>query len=137
LNLFQESLAYDNPHRELNHDILFREGLTLNSREVTYLPRLVVVDLKGSLGLLPEFGDLYEETWTPGQSKAQLAASGDALWHGGLEVQREESARKNNFLAAIEREEAAFRKPLPDEDKDVCEGKNPQIPSSHHYSQFH
>lgn len=95
----------------------------MNSRDVTYLPRLVVVDLKGSLGLLPEFGDLYEDVWTPGQSKAQLAASGDALWHGSLEVRREESARKNNFLAAIEREEAVFRKPLSDEDKDVCEGE--------------
>ena len=103
---------------------MFREGLTLNSRDVTYLPRLVVVDLKGSLGLLPEFGDLYEDTFVPGKSKAQLAASGDALWHGSLEVQREETARKNNFLAAIEREEAAFRTPLPDEDKDVCEGEN-------------
>jgi hypothetical protein len=74
----QESLAYNNPHPELNHDILFREGLTLNHRDVTYLPRLVVVDLKGSLGLLPEFGDLYEDDWFPGKSKAQLTASGDA-----------------------------------------------------------
>jgi Misato Segment II tubulin-like domain len=79
----QESLAYNNPHPELNHDILFREGLTLNHRDVTYLPRLVVVDLKGSLGLLPEFGDLYEDDWFPGKSKAQLTASGDAwlLYH--------------------------------------------------------
>ncbi len=57
---FQESLAYNSDEREINHDVLFRQGQTPNTQDVTYLPRLVVVDLKGSLGLLPEFGDLYQ-----------------------------------------------------------------------------
>ena len=35
-----------------------REGLTL-SEEVTFTPRLIAVDLKGSLGALPECGELY------------------------------------------------------------------------------
>ena len=30
------------------------------SGEVTFTPRLVCADLKGSLGLLPRFGDLYD-----------------------------------------------------------------------------
>jgi hypothetical protein len=78
--------------------------------------------LKGSLGLLPEFGDLYDEVWFPGKSKSEMAAAGDAIWRGGVEVQREESRRKNDFLLALERDEAAVRKSQLDEDKDVCEG---------------
>ena len=58
----------------------------------------------------------------PGSSKAQLAASGDGLWHGQFEVQREEIKRKNDFLLSLDREELSHRKPLSDEDKDVCEG---------------
>ena len=47
---------------DLDHDVLFREGLTLHGgNQVTYTPRLVTVDLKGALGSLPEFGDLYNE----------------------------------------------------------------------------
>ena len=80
----QESLAYDSSQKEVNHDILFREGLIPNTREVSYLPRLVVVDLKGSLGLLPEFGDLYEDANFAGSSKAELAAAGiRKLVHSG------------------------------------------------------
>ncbi len=60
----------------------------------------------------------------PGQSKAQIAASGDALWQGKVEVQREESRRKNDFLASLQRQEesAHGKTSCPDEDKDVCEG---------------
>lgn len=42
-----------------------------------------------------------------------------------MEVQKEESKRKNDFLLSLEREEnAGHRKTIMDEDKDVCEGKN-------------
>ena len=37
---------------------MFREGLTLKG-EVTYTPRLLSLDLQGSLGLLPQCGELY------------------------------------------------------------------------------
>lgn len=44
---------------ECNHDVLYREGQTANG-EVTYTPRLLLVDLKGSLKTLPENGGLEE-----------------------------------------------------------------------------
>ena len=43
---------------EVDNDVLFREGLTLKG-EVTYTPRLLSLDLQGSLGLLPQCGELY------------------------------------------------------------------------------
>ena len=43
---------------EVDNDVLFREGLTMKG-EVTYTPRLLSVDLQGSLGLLPQCGELY------------------------------------------------------------------------------
>ncbi|XP_030036783.2 protein misato [Manduca sexta] len=45
---------------EVNHDILYREGQTSN-REVTYTPRLLLADLKGSLKTLPETGGLSND----------------------------------------------------------------------------
>ena len=44
---------------ECNHDVLYREGQTANG-EVTYTPRLLLADLKGSLKTLPESGGLEE-----------------------------------------------------------------------------
>ncbi|CAH0700123.1 unnamed protein product [Spodoptera exigua] len=45
---------------EVNHDILYREGQTAKG-EVTYTPRLLLADLKGSLKTLPEGGGLSSE----------------------------------------------------------------------------
>lgn len=42
---------------EVNHDVLFREGA--HDRNVTFTPRMLLVDLKGSLKYLPESGNLY------------------------------------------------------------------------------
>ena len=43
---------------EVDNDVLFREGLTMKG-EVTYTPRMLSLDLQGSLGLLPQYGELY------------------------------------------------------------------------------
>ncbi|XP_054729635.1 protein misato [Anastrepha obliqua] len=57
----QESSFNYNPEgapSEINHDVLYREGVNLN-RQVTYTPRLLLVDLDGSLKHLPREGELY------------------------------------------------------------------------------
>ncbi|KAF4528253.1 hypothetical protein B566_EDAN014143 [Ephemera danica] len=48
----------------IDHDVLFREGETRNG-EVTFTPRVLLVDLHGSLGTLPEHGGLYETSLAP------------------------------------------------------------------------
>lgn len=45
---------------EVNHDILYREG-QISQSEITYTPRLLIADLKGSLGTFPENGGLPHE----------------------------------------------------------------------------
>ncbi|CAH1644483.1 unnamed protein product [Spodoptera littoralis] len=60
-NLQELSFDYTgNVKTEVNHDILYREGQTAKG-EVTYTPRLLLADLKGSLKTLPEDGGLSSE----------------------------------------------------------------------------
>ena len=62
-----QDLSFTNLNKEeneLDHDVLFREGLTLHggrsNNQVTYTPRLVTVDLKGALGSLPGNTKVYD-----------------------------------------------------------------------------
>ncbi|CAD0198137.1 unnamed protein product [Chrysodeixis includens] len=74
---------------EINHDILYREGQTAKG-EVTYTPRLLIADLKGSLKTLPETGGLpYEEN------------ENEFQWNG-VEKIEEPTPPKNEFLLDID-----------------------------------
>lgn len=79
---------------ECNHDILYREGRTANG-EVTYTPRLLLADLKGSLGSFPSSGGL-EETHI----------EEDLPWHT-VEKIEEPAPSKNEFLQDIDGENSA------------------------------
>lgn len=48
---------------EIFHDVLFRESTTRFSHSYSYCPRLVAVDLSGSLGVYPRSG-LLEHYWS-------------------------------------------------------------------------
>ncbi|XP_065085455.1 protein misato [Ochlerotatus camptorhynchus] len=59
-NIQEASFNYD-PNAdpsEIDHDVLYREGKTL-TRQTTYTPRLLLLDLKGTLKFMPEEGELY------------------------------------------------------------------------------
>ncbi|KAM4807406.1 protein misato homolog 1 isoform X3 [Urocitellus parryii] len=77
----QESLG------ELCPDVLYRTGQTLHGQE-TYTPRLILMDLKGSLNSLKEESGLY---WDK-----QLDAA--VAWHGKLTTHKEEVYPKNPHL---------------------------------------
>ena len=79
---------------EIDNDVLYREGKTLN-KEVTFTPRLISVDLKGSLGSLPECGELYGKISIPKEESLALH------WSGGHQVFREEPFVKNEFLTEL------------------------------------
>lgn len=76
---------------EVNHDILYREGQTARG-EVTYTPRLIIADLKGSLKTLPETGGLPYE-----------ADEKEFHWES-VEKVEEPSPPKNEFLSDIDTE---------------------------------
>lgn len=73
---------------ECNHDILYREGQS-SSSEVTYTPRLLLADLKGSLKTLPATGGLEETN-----------LEGDFSWDE-VETIKEPEPDKNEFLKDI------------------------------------
>ena len=82
---------------EVDNDVLYREGITLD-KQVTYTPRLIVVDLKGSLGALPECGELYGKISIPKEESLS------SFWSGGHQVFREEPYVKNEYLTELEQD---------------------------------
>lgn len=67
--------------------------------EVTFTPRLLLVDLKGSLRTLPEGGRLYDDTSSPDPSLP--------LWPSDkVSVQNQPREPKNEFLTDLAQSEA-------------------------------
>jgi len=95
-NQQEMNFQYDNKQAQdvdtVDNDILYREGKTLD-REMTYTPRLLAIDLKGSLGTLPELGDLYHKHTVPKLSTLN--------WYGEASVLKEEPPKKNAFLKEL------------------------------------
>ncbi|XP_058395389.1 protein misato homolog 1 isoform X2 [Diceros bicornis minor] len=75
------------PPGELCPDVLYRTGRTLHGQE-TYTPRLILMDLKGSLSSLKQDGGLYRD-------KLLDAA---IAWQGKLTTHKEELYPKNPYL---------------------------------------
>ncbi|EDL15245.1 misato homolog 1 (Drosophila), isoform CRA_b [Mus musculus] len=75
---------------ELCPDVLYRTGRTLHGQE-TYTPRLILMDLKGSLNTLKEEGNLYRDR--------QLEAA--VAWQGKLSTHREDAQPKNPNLQGL------------------------------------
>ncbi|KAG7324689.1 hypothetical protein KOW79_012705 [Hemibagrus wyckioides] len=96
-NLQDASLCYDTDvlPDELQSDVLFREGLTLGG-QVTYTPRLIALDLKGSLQTLKQEGCLY----TTEQE------SNTFTWQGDIVTHAEAPAARNSFLQDLDRLDA-------------------------------
>ncbi len=106
-NLQEANFVFDPTRSKANdicHDVLFREGRNLQGQE-TYTPRVVCVDLKGSLGLLPQFGDLYEPP-----APVEDGGGGGANWDGGTEVRREEAKEKNDLQKELDAAEEGAEK---------------------------
>ncbi|KAL4828398.1 hypothetical protein H8958_011965 [Nasalis larvatus] len=72
---------------ELCPDVLYRTGRTLHGQD-TYTPRLILMDLKGSLSSLKEEGGPYRDK----QLDAAIA------WQGKLTTHKEELCLKNPYL---------------------------------------
>ncbi|KAJ3178326.1 Protein misato 1 [Geranomyces variabilis] len=79
---------------ELDHDVLYRAGRNVYGEE-TYTPRLVILDLKGSLKTLKKVSPLYEAADDDGSSAA-------ATWGGKVERHAQEPYAKNDFLTHLD-----------------------------------
>ncbi|XP_063001840.1 protein misato homolog 1 [Elgaria multicarinata webbii] len=78
----------------IHHDVLFRAGKTPQGQE-TYTPRLILMDLKGSLSSLKQEGSLYQD------EKTNTAVA----WKGNLTTHREDPSPANPFLQGLDRQE--------------------------------
>ncbi|XP_075961739.1 protein misato homolog 1 isoform X1 [Anarhichas minor] len=111
-NLQDASLSYDpeTPPSEIQSDVLFREGQTTGGH-VTHTPRLIAMDLKGSLRTLRQEGSLYDA----GNDTSA------ATWEGSLMMHKESPAEKNSFLEDLDKldkgevlaEDSVYSSPLP------------------------
>jgi hypothetical protein len=107
----EHSFNYDpesTANHEVNHDVLFREGS--HNRNVTYTPRMLLVDLKGTLKYIPETGNLYTNQLdlnNPSNSVLDQVRA-EIAWDEKVEV--------------IQNEEA----PMPEYQKDLKESQIPE-----------
>lgn len=93
-NLQDASLSYDPdaPPGEIQSDVVFREGQTLGGH-ITYTPRLIAMDLKGSLRTLRQEGSLYDS----GKDTSAVT------WDGNLMMHNESPPQKNSFLEDLDK----------------------------------
>lgn len=69
-------------------------------KEVTFTPRLLLVDLKGSLGALAQYNDLYDDITIPEVTEDSV------LWDtNSIEIEQTTKCEKNEFLNDIEQQE--------------------------------
>ncbi|KAL3984138.1 histone H2A [Sarotherodon galilaeus] len=93
-NLQDASLSYD-PETlpgEIQSDVVFREGQTLGGH-VTYTPRLIAMDLKGSLRTLRQEGSLYDA----GKDTSAVT------WDGSIMMHEQSPPAKNSFLEDLDK----------------------------------
>ncbi|KAF5736114.1 protein misato 1 isoform X1 [Tripterygium wilfordii] len=83
----------------LNMDVLYRTGETLQGTP-TYTPRVLSVDLQGSLGSMSSRGTLYnDDRHTP---------SDVVTWAGNFSTHTSEPHKKNIFLQSLDEEQDNF-----------------------------
>jgi hypothetical protein len=124
-NLQESEFEYDTNRKTgildtletVDNDILYREGVTLD-RQDTYTPRLVTIDLKGSLGTLPELGDLYHKPTVPKLNTLN--------WYGKGEVLKEEPPRLNPFLQELRGTEQEDSEKEEDEEEIISDTDKPK-----------
>lgn len=95
-NGIENSFVYTpNETSEVNHDILYRIGSSGKGQE-TYTARLLLTDLKRSLGSVSERGDWYEE------NDEELKQDCTPKWDSDVEVIKEPLVEPNQFMKDVE-----------------------------------
>ncbi|XP_050584260.1 protein misato [Bombus affinis] len=94
-NIQESNFSYDpdNPS-EINHDVLYREGQNLK-KQVTYTPRLLLIDLEEAFGYLKKQGTLYDVT--------QSEEAQQCLWDDKkVQVLKKEAVDKTPFIKSLD-----------------------------------
>lgn len=94
-NIQESNFSYDpdNPS-EINHDVLYREGENLK-KQVTYTPRLLLIDLEEAFGYLKKQGTLYDVT--------QSEEAQQCLWDDKkVQILKKEAVDKTPFVKSLD-----------------------------------
>lgn len=121
-------------NHDLNMDVLYRTGHTLQGID-TYTPRLLSINMRGSLGSMSSRGTLYKE--------AAPATSDVFTWTGGVSTQASEPQKKNLFLQSLYEEEnqnmvnETSGSPSEYQDRDITESLENGVQFWTDYSKVH
>ncbi|XP_058442908.1 protein misato [Malaya genurostris] len=100
-NIQEASFSYDSEteETEVDHDVLYREGQT-NNRQTTFTPRMLLLDLKGTLKFMQEDGQLYND-YSSENSKEDIV--NEVLWDPNkVTVVKEEHVERNAYQHDLE-----------------------------------
>ena len=118
-------------YADLDSGVLYRVGET-PAGVPTYVPRLLLFDLRGSLGGARAAGDLYDD---PGGAVTSTELPPVLTWNGSARVIRSDPEPKSSFLTALEaeaREEAEEEEEVEEEseeEEDEEDRDSPREPS--------
>nr|CAG8449247.1 138_t:CDS:10 [Entrophospora candida] len=98
------SYDLENTHEPgILHDVLYRSGITQKGTE-TYMPRLLVYDLKGGFGSIRKMNKLYEEDLSDNKEEIQQ----NQIWDWKNVTYKQTPYAKNEYLQSLEIEEEAI-----------------------------
>lgn len=116
---------------EINHDVLFREGR--NNRDITYTPRLLMVDLKGVMKHFPERGELYEAPIRLSDEASIEKAKNTSIWDPeSIEVVQEKAIEPHDYQKDLGNPEAGVS-----DEKNYNFGETVETWADYMYSRFH
>uniref|UniRef100_A0A182PE02 Misato Segment II tubulin-like domain-containing protein n=1 Tax=Anopheles epiroticus TaxID=199890 RepID=A0A182PE02_9DIPT len=139
---FQESSFNYEPNAEpseIDHSVLYREGQT-RQRQVTFTPRLLMLDLNGTLKHVPRTGDLYEQPIDPEQIPADdpTEVVADIGWETGkVEVIKKEKPAERHPYQKDLLEAGTSSNSGEDEEKDYNFSQTVQDWIDYSYTRYH
>ncbi|KAK3583544.1 hypothetical protein CHS0354_026128 [Potamilus streckersoni] len=98
-----------------SQSVSFLSDFEVERGEVTYTPRLVLIDLKGSLNSLKQKGTLYE---IPHEEEE------DIKWSGDITMHKEAAPPKNKFLKELEEADGIQEKDSPSDSTESDEERS-------------
>ncbi|XP_055842836.1 protein misato [Episyrphus balteatus] len=133
-NIQESGFKYDisdEPASQIDNDVLFREGQNYK-RQTTFTPRLLLVDLDGSLKHLSEEGELYKETSNIPKTNPIDQLKEDLEWKDSdIEVIESEPLPKHEFQMDLDNPEVNI------EEKDYKLSESVETWTDYLYSRYH
>lgn len=133
-NIQESGFKYDiseEPSSQIDNDVLYREGQN-HKRQTTFTPRLLLVDLDGSLRHLSEDGELYNDTPQVQKTNPIDQIKEDLEWkESDIEVIESEPLEKHEFQKDLDNPEVDL------EEKDYKLNESVQTWTDYLYTRYH